>query len=112
MGLQASSPTARHKVSESGDGEGPFQPVCDGILFPRVTRCTAPKAEGVTLKARRLHKSTAQQILRKRLYMGEFDWDGGTYQGTHEPLVTRHCWERVQGLLDVRAESKTRKVKT
>ena len=43
---------------------------------------------------------------------GEFDWDGGTYQGTHEPLVTRHCWERVQGLLDARAESKTRKVKT
>jgi site-specific DNA recombinase len=69
------------------------------------------RAEGVTLQGRRLHKSTAHQILRKRLYMGEFDWDGGVYQGTHEPLVTRHCWERVQELLDARAESKTRKVK-
>jgi site-specific DNA recombinase len=69
------------------------------------------RAEGVTLRGRRLHKSTAHQILRKRLYMGEFDWDGGTYQGTHEPLVTRQCWELVQELLDARAKSKTRKVK-
>ena len=43
--------------------------------------------------------------------MGEFDWDGVTYPGTHEPLVTRECWERVQGLLDKRAATKTRKVK-
>ena len=51
------------------------------------------------------------QILRKRLYMGDFDWDGTTYRGTHEPLVTRECWERVQELLDARAENKTRKLK-
>ena len=31
--------------------------------------------------------------------------------GTHEPLVTRESWQRVQELLDARAESKTRKVK-
>jgi site-specific DNA recombinase len=43
--------------------------------------------------------------------MGEFDWDGVTYEGTHEPLVSRECWERVQELLDARLESKTRKVK-
>ena len=43
--------------------------------------------------------------------MGEFDWDGSTYAGTHEPLVSRECWERVQELLDARAETKTRKVK-
>jgi hypothetical protein len=43
--------------------------------------------------------------------MGDFDWDGATYHGTHEPLVTRESWQRVQELLDVRAENKTRKVK-
>jgi site-specific DNA recombinase len=53
----------------------------------------------------------AHQILRKRLYMGEFDWDGVTCQGSHEPLVTRECWEQVQQVLDQRAENKTRKVK-
>ena len=46
-------------------------------------------AEGVMLPGRKIHGSLVHQILRKRLYMGEFDWDGTTYAGTHEPLVTR-----------------------
>jgi site-specific DNA recombinase len=69
------------------------------------------RAEGVNLRGRRLHKSTVHQILRKRLYTGDFDWDGMTYEGTHEPLVTRECWQRVQELLGARAENKIRKVK-
>jgi site-specific DNA recombinase len=67
--------------------------------------------DGVTFRGRKISRSLVHQILRSRLYMGDFDWDGVTYQGTHEPLVTRECWERVQELLDKRAESKTRKVK-
>ena len=66
--------------------------------------------EGRTLRGRRINGSLIHQILRSRLYMGDFDWDGMTYQGTHEPLVSRACWERVQELLDARAENKTRKV--
>jgi len=69
------------------------------------------RAEGTTLRGRQLHKSLVHQILRNRLYMGEFDWDGVTYPGIHEPLVSRECWQRVQSLLDARAENKTRKVK-
>jgi site-specific DNA recombinase len=69
------------------------------------------RAEGMTLRGQKLHRSTAHQILRKRLYMGDFDWDGTTYQGTHEPLVSRESWQRVQELLNARAENKTRKVK-
>jgi DNA invertase Pin-like site-specific DNA recombinase len=69
------------------------------------------RQEGRTLAGRQLHPSLLHQILRKRLYMGDFDWDGTTYRGTHEPLVTRECWERVQEILDTRAENKTRKVK-
>ena len=68
-------------------------------------------AEGFTLRGHKLHKSVVHQILRKRLYMGDFDFDGVTYQGTHEPLVSRECWQRVQNLLDARAENKTRRVK-
>ena len=69
------------------------------------------RQEGRMLGGRQLNPSLLHQILRKRLYMGDFDWDGTTYHGTHEPLVTRECWQRVQELLDARAESKTRKVK-
>jgi DNA invertase Pin-like site-specific DNA recombinase len=69
------------------------------------------RAEGVTLKGRRLHKSWVHQIFRCRLYSGDFDWDGKTYEGSHEPLVAHERWQRAQELLDARAENKTRKVK-
>ena len=68
-------------------------------------------SEGIKLRGRELHSSVVRQILRRRLYTGDFDWDGTTYAGTHEPLVTRECWQRVQELLDARAKNKTRKVK-
>lgn len=45
-------------------------------------------ADGVQLRGHKLHSSLVHQILRKRLYTGDFDWDGATYAGTHEPLVT------------------------
>ena len=67
--------------------------------------------EGATLRGARLRTSVVHQILRKRLYMGDFDWNGVTYQGNHQPLVTPACWQRVQELLDARAQNKTRKVK-
>jgi site-specific DNA recombinase len=68
-------------------------------------------SEGVQLRGRRLQSSTVHQILRKRLYTGDFDWKGVTYSGTYEPLVARECWHRVQELLDARAENRTRQVK-
>ncbi|HTU47333.1 MAG TPA: recombinase family protein [Bryobacteraceae bacterium] len=68
-------------------------------------------SEGQQLRGRKLYSSVVHQILRKRLYTGEFDWNGATYAGTHEPLVTRECWQRVQELLDARAKAKTRKMK-
>ena len=68
-------------------------------------------AEGIQLRGRKLHSSLVHQILRKRLYIGDFDWNGTTYTGTHEPLVSRECWQRVQELLGARAENRTRKVK-
>ena len=67
--------------------------------------------ESVKLRGRILSASLAHQILRKRLYMGEFDWDGKTYAGSHDPLVTGEAWQRVQDLLDARSENKTRRMK-
>jgi site-specific DNA recombinase len=67
--------------------------------------------EGMMLRGRRFTSSVTHQVLRKRLYMGDFDWDGVTYKGSHEPLVTVEVWQRVQQLLNARAEKKTRSVK-
>lgn len=54
--------------------------------------------------------ATLHKILRRRIYMGEFDYAGRTYQGIHEPLIERATWERVQEILDRRHEKKHRKV--
>jgi site-specific DNA recombinase len=73
---------------------------------------TAFRSEGRSIRGRKLNTSLLHEILRKRIYTGtEFDWDGMTYHSAHEPLVTRECWNRVQELLNARAEKKTRKVK-
>jgi site-specific DNA recombinase len=55
--------------------------------------------------------STVHKILRNRLYMGEFEWKGRVYQGSHQPLVTRGLWERVGDTMDGRNASKHRRVK-
>ena len=68
-------------------------------------------SEGVTLRGRKLYSSVLHHILRKRLYSGDFDWNGTTYEGAYEPLVSRETWQRVQELLDTRAANRTRKVK-
>ena len=36
------------------------------------------------------------------IYMGEFVWDGKTYQGSHEPIVSRELWDKAQAVLDGR----------
>ena len=62
--------------------------------------------EGFRLDDQKVHKSLVHQILRKRLYTGDFDWDGVTYHGTHAPLVTKETWNRVQSLLDAKQHRK------
>ncbi len=55
--------------------------------------------------------STVQKILRNRIYMGEFEWSGQIYKGSHLPLVSRDLWEQVQNVLDGRKASKHRRAK-
>src|SRR5262249_35411298 len=55
--------------------------------------------------------STVHAILRNRLYAGVFEWNGRTYVGTHQPLVSPELWERVQGILDGRRANKHRRAK-
>ena len=55
--------------------------------------------------------STVHAILRNRLYAGVFEWNGRSYVGTHQPLVSPELWERVQGVLDGRQANKHRRAK-
>jgi DNA invertase Pin-like site-specific DNA recombinase len=55
--------------------------------------------------------STVHKILRNRIYSGDFDFDGTTYHGTYEPVVSHELWEQVQAILDGRGTRKTRKAR-
>ena len=68
------------------------------------------RAEGWTIRSRHIVKSTLHQILRKRIYTGDFDWDGVTYAGRHEALVSRETWDRVQTLIDKRVETRQHRI--
>ena len=55
--------------------------------------------------------STIHKILRKRIYMGEFDWNDRTYRASHQPIVSRELWEQVQDVLDGRHAKRYRRAK-
>ena len=64
-----------------------------------------------TVRGRRFYPAQIHQALRKRIYTGDFDFDGVTYTGIHAPLVSRETWERVQTILDGRTSSQSRRRK-
>ena len=67
--------------------------------------------EFTTIRGRRFFPAQIHQALRKRIYTGDFDFDGTTYKGTYTPLVSRETWERVQAILDGRTSSQSRQRK-
>ena len=46
-----------------------------------------------------LPRAQIHVLLRNPIYMGEFDWRGVRYRGSHEPLVSRRIWDQVQDTL-------------
>ena len=58
-----------------------------------------------------LPKSAIHKMLLTRVYSGNFDFDGKTYEGKYERIVTPELWDQVQDVLDGRGVRKTRKPK-
>jgi site-specific DNA recombinase len=56
-------------------------------------------------------KATIHQILHKRIYTGDFDFDGKTYRGTYEPIISRDLWQRVQEVIQQRLGRRRQKQK-
>ncbi len=55
--------------------------------------------------------STVHKILRKRTYTGDYDYNGVTYHGAYEPLISTELWEQVQDVLDGRHAKRPKKRK-
>jgi len=58
--------------------------------------------------AKALTVSGLAHLLAHRAYVGIVEWDGVEYEGSHEPLVDRATFDRVQELLAARAMRGTR----
>ena len=56
-------------------------------------------------------KATIHKILHNRIYTGDFDFDGKTYRGTYQPIVSRELWQRVQEIIQQRLGRRRQKQK-
>jgi site-specific DNA recombinase len=53
-----------------------------------------------TSKIKTLTKSSMQRILRNPVYYGDFYWQGKIHSGTHQALISKQLWDKVQTTLD------------
>ncbi len=122
-GLYPSCAPAGYRNAEGADGRNVIVPNDDAPTIRLLYEAFATgkyslkdltaraMLEGWTVRSHPLQKSLLHQILRKRIYNGDFDWNGVTYKGTHQALVDRETWEQVQTLLNRRAETRQHRIK-
>ena len=60
-------------------------------------------------KSNVLAVSCVQRMLSKSFYYGLFEFKGETYQGTHEPIITKKLFDTCQEVMKDRGHIKTRK---
>jgi Recombinase/Short repeat of unknown function (DUF308) len=77
----------------------------------RITReiqlCKWAQTAGLSSrKSRRaLNRDAVHAILRNRIYTGDFNWNGKTYRGIHDPIISLGLWDKVQSILRSRYSS-------
>ncbi len=49
---------------------------------------------------RKMTKSELHRLLKNPIYLGDFRWLGQVHRGSHEPLVSRETFDRVQELME------------
>jgi hypothetical protein len=55
----------------------------------------------------KLTKSSLYDILTNPIYYGDFYWKGVLYNGTHEPIITKGLFDKVQRAMDRRSSCPT-----
>ncbi len=59
-------------------------------------------------KGNKLSKSNISKILTKPVYIGDFTWDGIYYKGSHNPIVSREVFDKVQRVLKDKSKPQKR----
>lgn len=67
----------------------------------------------VSKRGNKVSRSQWAKNLRHPIYYGDFIWNDEVHKGSHEPLVTKEEWDRIQTILDGRLKtSHVKKLKT
>jgi site-specific DNA recombinase len=69
--------------------------------------------EGLTYRKTeaRLPKSVVHKILKNPIYYGNFFWAGKEHRGTHEPIISKELYDRVQEVMVEKGNRRTRQQK-
>ena len=59
----------------------------------------------------KISKSVVHKILKNLIYYGSFIWDGKLYKGTHEPIISKELFDRVQEVMKEKGRRRTRQQK-
>jgi DNA invertase Pin-like site-specific DNA recombinase len=70
--------------------------------FAEVTRKASEAGMVFRKTGNAVPRATIHKILHNRIYTGDFDFDGQTYRGTYEAIITRELWQRVQEIIQQR----------
>lgn len=81
-----------------------FKVYANGDCSSRLLSKFASEIGLTSKRGKQLSHSVIHNMLRSKIYIGKFDWNGIEYQGIHEPLVDMATWRMVQNILDGRTK--------
>ena len=62
-----------------------------------------------TKKGRKLCRTTIYNLFTNPFYFGDFSWNGISYHGTHEKIITPEEYDHIQALLNRRGRARSKK---
>ena len=72
-----------------------------------LTRLARQEGFATRVKRVKVPRGTIAKILNNPVYYGDFTWDGKQYHGTHEPIISRSLFDKVQEVMDAKAKNRT-----
>lgn len=84
-----------------------YTELCDRFLAGTSLRAIEQsfKEKGYHHKHGKWQSKTMRDVLRSKLYLGYISYEGKWYKAKHTPLITQHKYDKINQLLDQRAET-------
>ncbi|MBN2286071.1 MAG: recombinase family protein, partial [Tissierellales bacterium] len=88
-----------------------FEIYSEGISTLRDLTRIASEMGLRTRKGNTVSRSNIHKMLKNPIFIGDFIWKGVYFKGKHNPIISRECFETVQGVLKNRTRPRNTKHK-